>query len=320
MVSRNNQSRNNRNNNQSRNNRNNNRRPLFNSTYSNNNRNSRPNTPKKNKTNANIIIHNHYLKKSYGYTKNIINIYLSKLSDNSQFWWSFLKSNDKVKHTIRSRHPEINIMFPQMYTFGNNFRDYIYNYINKPCKIFINFDENREGRYFTNLFINKLNGNPREKDEQQIIANFLFSEFEGKTDFLICDDNLNVLFYKVDELKLMLDITNKYFEVPITMSDIKRIMCHYITPEELNSSTDPYVYSNFYYIIMLFGSTIQCNMKNLNLKNLNNFQENLNIDVKDLPRIKEKKVSLPSKQRLSVLKKIYDEYIQHFEPKHKEFN
>ena len=71
---------------------------------------------------------------------------------------------------------------------------------------------------------------------------------------------------------------------------------------------------------MLFGSTIQCNMKNLNLKNLNNFQENLNIDVKDLPRIKEKKVSLPSKQRLSVLKKIYDEYIQHFEPKHKEFN
>jgi hypothetical protein len=309
---------NNRSRSRSRNNRN--RKPLFNSTS--NIRNTRSTAPNRNKTNVDYKMHNYYLKKNYGYTINIINTYLiTKLSDNSQFWWSFLKSNDKLKDAIRSTHFEINKMFPKMYTFGNDFRDYIYNYINKPCKIFINFDKNREGKYFTNLFINKLNGIPRERDEQQIIANFLFSEFTGKTDFLICDDNSNILFYKVDELKLILDITNKYFEVLITMSDIKRIMCHYISPENLNSNSDPYVHSNFYYIMLLFGSTIQCNMKNINLKQLNNFQENLNINTEDLPYLlKNKKVSLQSKQRLGVLKQIYDEYIQHFTPKNKELN
>jgi hypothetical protein len=316
----NNHNNNNNNNNQHNKNNRNINRNLFNTRINNTNR--RSNALSRKRTNASNKMHNYYLKKSYGYTKPIITTYLStKLSDNSQFWWSFLKSNDKLKDAIRSKHFEINSMFPKMYTFGNNFRDYIYNYINKPCKIFINFDENREGKYFTNLFINTLNGIERERDEQQIIANFLFSEFEGKTDFLICDDNSNVLFYKVDELKLMLDITNKYFEIPITMSDIKRIMCQYISPENLNSNVDPYIHSNFYYIIMLFGSTLQCNMKNLNLKNLNNFQENININMEDLPqRIKDKKISLQSKQRLGVLKQIYDEYIQHFTPKNKELN
>ena len=319
MASRNNKSRNNRNNINKNNRNNKNNRHIFNSITFNT---TRSKAESRKRTNISNKMHNYYLKKSYGYTKPIITTYLStKLSDNSQFWWSFLKSNDKLKDAIRSKHFEINAMFPKMYTFGNNFRDYIYNYINKPCKIFINFDENREGKYFTNLFINKLNGLPRERDEQQIIANFLFSEFKGSTDFLICDDNSNILFYKVDELKLMLNITNKYFEVPITMSDIKKIMCHYISAENLNSNNDPYIHSNFYYIIMLFGSTMQCNMKNMNLKNLNNFQENLNINIEDLPKlIKDKKVSLESKQRLGVLKQIYDEYIQHFTPKNKELN
>ena len=56
-------------------------------------------------------------------------------------------------------------------------------------------------------------------------ANFLFSEFKGSTDFLICDDNSNILFYKVDELKLMLNITNKYF---FKKSEIKNPQHDYI--------------------------------------------------------------------------------------------
>jgi hypothetical protein len=142
-------------NNQSRNN--NNRRQLFNSTSFNNNRSRNRSRASSRASSRNNSMHDWYLRKSYGYTKHITKMTLGAgiLSDKSQLWWSFLKSDDKARDKIRSAVPEINKQFPNIFKFSNDyntFRDYIYNYINKPCKIFVDFDKNREGKYFTKLF------------------------------------------------------------------------------------------------------------------------------------------------------------------------
>ena len=267
------------------------------------------------------------LKKTYD-PNSILN-----LSDNVDVFWYFLKYDEDVKDQLRSMNREIHIKFPKTLeeiNEGNDFRDYIHYFLNKPCKIFLNFDNTSKGNYFRDIFIYKTTYNgyrrtitsiKRTKEEQCTIVDFLFSDFPTKVDFFICGNESNVMFYKPKELELMLEITKKYF--PITMMDIKRMLCKYITRDDLISASNPFVYIEFYYIQMLFGSTVQCDMKRINSTPLHNFHFNLNSKKEDLPNyIKSIPNTLPERysmqtkfriqsvQKIFMLKDIYREYIE----------
>ena len=255
------------------------------------------------------------------------------LSDSTDCFWYFLKYDEDVKDHLRGMNREIYRMFPKILKMneGNDFRDYIHNFLNKPCKIFLNFDNTSTENYFRDIFIYKTTYNgdtrtmtkiKRTKEEQSTIVDFLFSDFPTKVDFFICGNESNVLFYKPEELNLMIKITNKYF--PITMMDIQRMLCTYITGDSIISSSNPFIHSEFYYIQMLFGSTLQCDMKRINSTPLHNFHFNLNSNKKDFPNyIKRIPNNLPeppysmytmfkinSVKRIFMLKDIYREYIE----------
>ena len=112
----------------------------------------------------------------------------------------------------------------------------------------------------------------------------------------------NILFYKEEELDLMIKITNKT-GTKITLDDVKQMMSKFITPQDRLDKT---VEFNFNYILMLFGSTTQCNMKGIKSKELDDFHIDLNFTDEYLNKLK---LIPEEKQKFNSLKSIYEEYI-----------
>jgi len=201
-----------------------------------------------------------------------------KLDDGTEFLWMFLKNDDDTKLKLRKKFPILNDLFPFIKTYSfidfSDFRDYLHNYINKPCKIIINFDNSIYYDIFKKMFRFDKEDKPRTIEEQNKIVKYLFSEFKGETNFYICSETNNILFYKVRELELILKITNKqkyFFYGDYSANDILSKMCIFYTEEEL--SDYPRSYCIYYYILMLFGSTTECDMNQINGKKIHNIDD-----------------------------------------------
>jgi hypothetical protein len=86
-----------------------------------------------------------------------------KLDDGTEFLWMFLKNDDDIKLKLKEKFPVLNNLFPKTYYFtdSSDFRDYLHNYINKPCKIIINFDNTKYYDIFKKMFIFDKEDKPR---------------------------------------------------------------------------------------------------------------------------------------------------------------
>ena len=246
-----------------------------------------------------------------------------KLDDGTEFLWMFLKNDDDIKLKLKENFPVLNDLFPFIKTYSftksNDFRDYLHNYITKPCKIIIDFDNREYYNIFKFNFIHNKYGTLRDITEQNKIVKYLFSEFKGETKFHICNNThySNILFYKVRELDIMIRITNEknYFggTSKMTINKILQLSCNFITPEKLRNKHSLYYF--FYYILMLFGSTSQCDMKQINGTNLDNFRQDLTFSKKEnLPHIFNLSVissydRQAIEKRLPILLSIYEEYM-----------
>jgi hypothetical protein len=134
--------------------------------------------------------------------------------------------------------------------------DFLYNNIGK---IVINFDKNEIGDKLVNLFIgDKFKGNLRTLRRE--IINLLFPKSYIKIYYHICKNNSNVVFYDVENLKLL----NEYLKqnnIIKTVDDLLELTCTWI----VDSSSEDYAL-----IKILFGSTNICGWQSCNHDKLYN--------------------------------------------------
>lgn len=204
-----------------------------------------------------------------------------KLNDNTYYLWNLLKLDQK------NAYNKLNIIKPTLFV-GNEFRDYIFNYINKPCKFIVNFDNtDYDSKFLWNFIYKKLrqdiiydlkttikdlrvdpkkqnrkhnNNKPinkliqRSTKERQQITNYLFSEYNGKTKFHICENKKNIIFYKPDILDILIDLANKsgLFVIKDQNYLLEKYSCTW------TNGQDDYIES---FIKILHGTTTECELK-----------------------------------------------------------
>jgi len=139
----------------------------------------------------------------------------------------------------------------------NETKDFLYNNIGK---IVINFDKNETGDELVNLFIgDKFNGDV--KILRQKIINRLFPDQSYiRIRYYICKDNSNVVFYDVENLRLLSEYLNKNGIIK-TVDDLLELTCTWI---------DDYSSEDYALIKILFGSTNICGWQSVNKDNLYN--------------------------------------------------
>uniref|UniRef100_A0A6C0EVL5 Uncharacterized protein n=1 Tax=viral metagenome TaxID=1070528 RepID=A0A6C0EVL5_9ZZZZ len=222
------------------------------------------------------------------------------LTDNTYDLWSLLKLDQT------NAFKQLGIVKPSKFK-GNEFRDYIFNYINKPCKFIVNFDiTDYYSKFLWNfIYINfrqdvdydlnttikvlqvdkikqnrKNNNKPKYKlkqrstKERQHITNYLFSEYNGKTKFHICKNKTNIIFYKPDILDILINLANQTgLFVNIDINDVlENYSCTW------TNGQDDYIKS---FIKILHGTTKSCDLKSETGKKYDNFNAYNNIIITD---------------------------------------